>query len=654
MLFAQDGSTALDSVKQLNTLSEDIIDQDPDSAYLLANAALSIAIRQDLRSAQAVSLKRMGNALAVSGKPDSARICYFESLGLYESIEGKEAGIIQMLLEISESYSIQGTYDKALKYAHRAATESASNQLPKLSGISHNQLGEIHFSTGMYTEALRNFYAALQHSGTAGYEKGVANAEANLGKTYSQLGNYILAEKFLYQAYDHYLEHEGEASTGRVLANIANMYLLQADYDRALAGYLQSLQIKRQNNDFQGIANTLNNIGMVHFEQGNYDSARVYFDKALALKEEIGDRKGISSTLNNLGALSLRTGNTTRARVLLEKGLEEANAVNAREYTMEALELLSDLYAIEGNKLRSLEFHKRFTLVQNELYGAENQQRMAVMHEQFEIGNKEKELLEVRNTNQELELSKEKYRRSFLLALLLSLFILLTIIIYRYTIVRKLTQLLRRRERQKDELLKELNHRVKNNLQIVSSILRIQSRRIADPDAVKAILEGQNRVEAMALVHKELYSGDDAAEIELDPFLRKLTENAVLFCGKGQPSMDIDIGTEGLCTDASKAVLLGLIINELISNAFKHADADLPRIFISIHSSGQGSLQVCIKDNGPGLPRDFDPARSQGFGMKLVSSFASRLDASIAFNTGPGAEIRLDIPGITFKCNSHG
>jgi two-component system, sensor histidine kinase PdtaS len=636
--------TSLDSVKALNEKADQLLQTQPDSSFLLANKAYQIAKANGLRSAEAVSCKYLGLARLSMNDADSALSFFFRSLDLFRSLEGKEKGQINALHNIADAYISLGSYDKALKYSTEACHKAENTNLLKEAGISHNLSGEILFATGMYADALKSYYTALQFSQKADYGRGESNALANLGKTYTQIGNFELASRFLMQAYNQYLEEDGEEGTGRVLTNLANLHLLTGDFDLAVSEYKQALGIKEKNNDQSGIAIALNNIGYAFLMQGLGDSALPYFEQSLRLKERLRDYKGQASTLNNIGALHLKSGNLSLAEAALNQAISIARRVNAREYLMEGLKLLSELNEKQGHKLESLEYHKEYSHLQNELYGIENNSKIAVLQTQYEIQQKEKELLESENNNKHLLLTQEKLRKRLLLAALLGALAIILIIAYRYTIVRRLLQLLKIREHQKEQLLKELNHRVKNNLQIVGSILRIQSRRLKDPAALKAIMEGHNRIEAMALVHKQLYTDSDSTEIDLHPFIERLVENLSLFNGQSGLSYLNEFGNVRI--DAGKAMLIGLIVNELVSNAFKHNSSEEPQTRVFLLKGQANELLLRISDNGPGLEHLGDPDASGGFGLKLVRSFAEKLGGILSIDSDQGTTFSISIPGI--------
>ena len=198
---------------------------------------------------------------------------------------------------------------------------------------------------------------------------------------------------------------------------------------------------------------------------------------------------------------------------------------------------------------------------------------------------------------------------------------------------------------EKEYLLKELHHRIKNNLQIVISLLNAQSDFLESPPALLAIRESRERMQAIALIHQKLYQTDNAALIDMRSYIQELVgylESS--FTDKRGISFQLNI--DPITLDMSQAVPLGLILNEGITNAVKYAfPPGLPGEISVVLRQGSGQeLFLKIADNGKGLPRNFDLSESHSLGVQLMKLFAEQLEGEIRFHTGDGVQISL-----TFK-----
>lgn len=200
--------------------------------------------------------------------------------------------------------------------------------------------------------------------------------------------------------------------------------------------------------------------------------------------------------------------------------------------------------------------------------------------------------------------------------------------------------------REKETLLKEIHHRVKNNLAVVSGLLSLQARRQSD-DQVRGVFEQcQNRLQAMALIHETLYQSDSLSQVDLQEYSRSLVSRVVgIYAGAGG-KVDFDIAAQGVKLDISQAVPCGIIINELVTNSLKHAFADGRdgRIGIQAQYVEPQGIRLSVTDNGVGLgPRAQDHG-SQSLGMRLVSLMVDQLNGTLKVNSGQGLTVSITWP----------
>ena len=185
---------------------------------------------------------------------------------------------------------------------------------------------------------------------------------------------------------------------------------------------------------------------------------------------------------------------------------------------------------------------------------------------------------------------------------------------------------------EKDSLLKEIHHRVKNNLQMVSSLLSLQSRNTRSKAAIEALEEGKSRVKAMALIHQKLYQNDDLSVIEMQGFIESLINSVQAVYKKGGHNINITIDAEGVELDIDRAIPFGLILNELVSNSFKYAfptDKEDGKIYIHIRKMGDKDGFFEYTDNGVGLPEDTDERANSSMGIRLMNRLANQLQTKL-------------------------
>ena len=184
---------------------------------------------------------------------------------------------------------------------------------------------------------------------------------------------------------------------------------------------------------------------------------------------------------------------------------------------------------------------------------------------------------------------------------------------------------------EKDSLLKEIHHRVKNNLQMVSSLLSLQTKNTKSKAAITALEEGKSRVKAMALIHQKLYQNEDLSVIEMQGYIESLVNSIQSVFKKGGHNINITIDAEDVELDIDRAIPFGLILNELVSNSFKYAfpnDSDNGKIYIHIRKNGDGGFFE-YTDNGVGLAEDSDERASASMGIRLINRLVNQLQSNL-------------------------
>jgi PAS domain S-box-containing protein len=196
---------------------------------------------------------------------------------------------------------------------------------------------------------------------------------------------------------------------------------------------------------------------------------------------------------------------------------------------------------------------------------------------------------------------------------------------------------------EKEVLLKEIHHRVKNNMQVICSLLNLQSASISDPQTLEILQEGQNRVASMALVHEQLYQSEDLARIDFAEYVENLAANLLSSYHVNSDRIALKINVEHIHLSVDVAIPCGLIINEIVTNSLKYAFplGKSGEICIEFHSDNNNQLLLSLSDNGIGLPPDFDIQNTETLGLKLVTALTGQLSGTIVLNRNVGTEFKI-------------
>ncbi len=198
--------------------------------------------------------------------------------------------------------------------------------------------------------------------------------------------------------------------------------------------------------------------------------------------------------------------------------------------------------------------------------------------------------------------------------------------------------------KEKEILLKEVHHRVKNNLQVISSLLNLQLNVITNTETRELIRESQNRVRSMALIHEKLYQSDNLGQIDLEDYLRSLTRD--LFRSYGVGGINLKLEVEDIQVDVDTAIPCGLVVNELVSNALKYAfpHGREGEIHLKVTKVSRQQVAMSVSDNGVGLPADLASRSSDTLGFQLVHMLVKQLRGTLDIVRNGGTTFMITFP----------
>jgi two-component sensor histidine kinase len=195
---------------------------------------------------------------------------------------------------------------------------------------------------------------------------------------------------------------------------------------------------------------------------------------------------------------------------------------------------------------------------------------------------------------------------------------------------------------EKEVLLKEIHHRVKNNMAIISGLLHLKADLVESEDTRILLHESSNRIRSMAMIHEMLYQNETFASIDFGSYIKSLVETIDDFYRQEQSNVTIEIDSANIYLDINDAVPCGLILNELITNAYKHAFNGKKKGWIKVSFVRAGNeFILTVKDNGRGLPHELDLDNANSLGMNLITGLTSQLKGKLDFKNGKGATFTL-------------
>jgi len=447
------------------------------------------------------------------------------------------------------------------------------------------------------------------------------------------------------------------------LVNLAECYQKLNNHQKAVAIFNDALALVLDIKNESLYSYIYYGLGMSFFELKDYKKSEYNLRKAIKEKSVFNTYTEEADCLKKIGEIYIIKGNTAKGKSVIEKairsykngilGLKKQNALHPE--ISYAYKQISKTYELINNYKESLAYHTLYTSFNDSINNVQNTkvtERFKFLKEATEK-NKEIENLENQNKLQQIKAEKEKTFKIGLLLFLTLIVFLLFIIYNRYRLKQKSFEIIEQKNEENKLLMREIHHRVKNNLQIISSLLGVQINNHFNNDELKTILlESQNKIKSMAIIHQNLYKGDKFARIAIAEYVDDLiAQIKSSFTNKSDDIIfDLDIIEKEI--QIGLAVPLGLILNELITNSYKYAFTHKTntqhKIFLKIeYIKEKEHYNLTIKDNGKGLPDNFDINTVTSFGLKLVSGLVAQLNGEIKVTQNHGTQynILLKEPG---------
>ena len=524
---------------------------------------------------------------------------------------------------------------------------------------AYTNAGLMNYYQGKFQRAIEYTLEGVRLKEMRPNKSGVASSYLNLGLSYQNLKYYEKAKYYYKKAADLFEQEGGKEGLALSYKNRGDCLLGQDSLNRAEEHYNEAFRLYSEIEDGYGISDYYWTIGQVEQRRGKYKEAEEnYLQAEATFPPRISDKLR-AKTYSSIAEAKILLVDSVysdfseemrstllSARDYGEKAWLYASQINALMHLQEASAALTKTYKRLGQSEKALEWAEKLMEVSSQMDEQAKANAIAKMAAEYDTErvDGENRLLQESQKRQAAQLRQQQYLIVAGLAVLL-LIVVIAIVVQRSKLkLKKANVQVEKSLQEKELLLKEIHHRVKNNLQVVSSLLDLQSRGIEDEGALATFMEGQNRVKAMALIHQKLYQNENLSTINFEDYANMLigelgaiynVKDDVKTVVNGGVASDFDIDT---------AVPLGLILNELISNAYKYAfnGEEQGALSVSINSLGEGKHQLIVEDNGGGLPDSFDFQKAKSLGLRLVRRLAKQLYGNVEYSNIGGAKFVIN------------
>jgi len=593
---------------------------------------------------------------------------------------GNKPVIVKSLSLIADYYWDLRSYDSSKNYAQNALLAANKYKLDSLKGNCWLSLGLVSYSRADFKQSIVEYNKAASEYIKAHQTRYLAMAYMDIGVSNRKLSQYTEAINNFMGAAAIFENSGNKKNLSSTYSSVAGCFSDLNNYSKALEYNNKALQIRQEIDDRQLISSSLNNIGFVFLRAKRTDSAIFYLDKSLAMMKNVRDSSELVLTLQNLGASWRMKGHLDKAESNIVRSLQNAatyqmneefarskqdlaeiylpqkkyqlalEAINATiDYAKKAnvLDLLQRAYAVKYNIYKQTGDYKNAVLyadkkeeLKDTIFNLATNRIIAEKEAKYQAKQKERDIAQLRergNLQQTILSQQTKY----IIVLSIAAVLLAVLFVIAYNNFRKKNKANQRIQ----ILMKDLHHRVKNNLQILSGLFSMQIDNQSDENTRNALRENEARLTSMNLIHNKLYLDNTTTKIEMNDYLTKLLNHIKdSFGGIKQSEINLRIEVSNIMLEADKAVAIGLIANELATNSFKYAfnGQGSGEIHLALQLVEKSKILLTLADNGVGLkPENKDKAPS--FGLKLVNLMARQLNSTLVVKSNPGVFYQMEI-----------
>jgi two-component system, sensor histidine kinase PdtaS len=471
----------------------------------------------------------------------------------------------------------------------------------------------------------------------------------NLSYCYSQLGICYFSQ-YQYENADYYHQKainlckklHLEEDLANALVNQGITFTYQNKSKQAEANFKQAIELYKKNDALDGLGGAYNSLGKIYHDEKDYKNAIAYFERAVANFKEYDNDYNLESAYLGLANCYFDLKQYPIAKEYALKGLQLSQKIGAKEREVFAHEVLSRIYFAEGDYKKAYQSLDKYTILSDAIFTQEKSIALAEMQARFEV----KEI----KLKQRIEEENHSRQMVILSAIIFIVLLLSILLFFLFRNKRKINVLLEQKVEmtqasleQKESMMAEIHHRVKNNLQMIYAILDLQARDLKDPESIQLIEDSLNRINAISMIHQRLYQSDNIHSVYIRSYLDELVQDIIYhFTSDQKQGIELHSEYDELNLDIETALPIGLIVAELVTNSCKYAFGKQihPKLYIGLKEA-KNQLVLTVSDNGVGKASSNS---GTNFGTKLIQSMSKKLQANlIETDSEEGLKVELFI-----------
>ncbi|MBL4709348.1 MAG: tetratricopeptide repeat protein [Flavobacteriales bacterium] len=635
----------------------------PDSSLILFNKAIDLSQVAELPELQFLALDKLVSFF--NGTRKLKEVIETCNVTIKLAIQqGDSMKLTSFILVKANAFLNSNLRDSALISYKKAIEIGEKIKAYDKLGQANNNMGVLYIQQGLFDLASKSLIKSIEFRKQGGI-KIKASSLLNIGLVYKETNNLEEALAYTRQALALSIEEKDRHMQGMSYQNLGALLTNMERLEEAIQNLNKANEINLELNDSSAIMKYYIGVGDIYRKQSKIEECIENYLLAKSYFPSYGEKRQfmyINLDLANAYYLKSKESEFSDMNLIVDfaqKAYNLSDELGLYKNKSESAALLFKLLSKLGKEKQAIYYVNEHLIIQDSLFSTEKINALTETQTKYETEKKELEIqllekdLKIKNSSIKQVQTKERQKTFLLMAtlIILTLSVIFSIFTYRlFKQKKKANETLESKNNvisiQKEEremLLKEIHHRVKNNLQVISSLLDIQSQDISDKQALSAVEDGQSRVKAMALIHEKLYQNKEIGEIVFEDYVNQLIKQLSAVYALSNRA-NFKIKGNSIVLDIDTAIPIGLILNELISNAFKYAfvDIDLAQLDIELLEQAEGEYLLTVKDNGKGLPEDFQVNKAKSLGLRLVHRLSRQLYGKVEYNYEQGANFRIE------------
>lgn len=552
------------------------------------------------------------------------------------------------LRHIGDSLVNAGQFSQAKQAYQQAMTLALSADDRNSIGLGYRSMGYWYEQVSDYPQAIAYYQRALAEFRRTNNARHLARTMYFISFCYDRLHDDNQALQYAKSGLAIAQKAGLHDSVVQIYQQLASLEAHRRQYKQADWYTSQILTYYKDRKDWMGYYAALFNSALSDKNRGAYGRAEGKFRQVETFALEHNDNYMLGYVQASIPYALIPQNKLEEAERYSRQALAWVEKTGTNKYSalVDINEHLSRIYEKRGDYKQALFYYKQQKANQDSVFNETKNRQLAELETRYQTRQKEDSINQLVATN--------AMQTRQIWAGTGGIIVLTILLGTLYGLYNRVRQSRRKIQQQSDQMalmMKELHHRVKNNLAIVSSLLKLQSNRLDDEKAVQAVRVGQQRVEAMALIHQRLYQTDSVTTVNMREYLTDLAGSLMRAYGYPPDDFDLELTIDQPELDVDVAMPLGLIVNELVTNSFKYAYAGAKRPLLRIALLSQVAkpgITLEVQDNGPGIDlADWQRSGNRSsFGKRLIASLSEQLDGHFDLYKQDGTLFRLQIPQV--------